>query len=160
MASYNEKGDLESVENQVHQQEGILLCNSYLIILKMILKFLYLLLWNLSSVTKVTCGDYFLTTVLFFFFFFFFLQLALLDSSRHCADSAIKLFTMFPKNYTSFIVIPFHLKLFSVHYQRNITNKFIIHIFLSAIWLPTTNFGSLSIYLFLPVQGIQVCKVI
>ena len=72
MASYNEKGDLESVENQVHQQEGILLCNSYLIILKMILKFLYLLLWNLSSVTKVTCGDYFLTTILFFFFFFFF----------------------------------------------------------------------------------------
>ena len=130
MASYNEKGDLESVENQVHQQEGILLCNSYLIILKMILKFLYLLLWNLSSVTKVTCGDYFLTTMLFFFVLFcFFLQLALIDSSRHCADSAIKLFTMFPKNYTSFILIPFHLKLFSVDYHRNIANKFIIHIF-------------------------------
>ena len=103
---------------------------------------------------------FFNNSIVFFCFVLFFLQLALLDSSRHCADSAIKLFTMFPKNYTSFIVIPFHLKLFSVDYQRNITNKFIIHIFLSAIWLPTTNFGSLSIYLFLPVQGIQVCKVI
>ena len=80
---------------------------------------------------------FFNNSIVFFFgFVLFFLQLALLDSSRHCADSAIKLFTMFPKNYTSFIVIPFHLKLFSVDYQRNITNKFIIHIFLSAIWLP------------------------
>ena len=78
---------------------------------------------------------FFNNSIVFFFFVLFFLQLALLDSSRHCADSAIKLFTMFPKNYTSFIVIPFHLKLFSVDYQRNITNKFIIHIFLSAIWL-------------------------
>ena len=67
--------------------------------------------------------------VFFVLFFFFFLQLALIDSSRHCADSAIKLFTMFPKNYTSFILIPFHLKLFSVDYHRNIANKFIIHIF-------------------------------
>ena len=79
---------------------------------------------------------FFNNSIVFFCFVLFFLQLALLDSSRHCADSAIKLFTMFPKNYTSFIVIPFHLKLFSVDYQRNITNKFIIHIFLSAIWLP------------------------
>ena len=79
---------------------------------------------------------FFNNNVVFFVLFCFFLQLALIDSSRHCADSAIKLFTMFPKNYTSFILIPFHLKLFSVDYHRNIANKFIIHIFLSAIWLP------------------------